>query len=209
MNTMHKPSHYFQEALYLSKEVEQKDNLKAGDLERLSLLADDALCMGEHAVLVARRTFGKLLSQKSIETKYLERSTAMTGALHVTPQNWTIIRLNTLLQNARKQTTGYIENTLLRLLHDFRDQGGQLPWYSRAFVVLTEHTQHTPHNVYDADNKEWKCVTNALKGVLFTDDDQFTVSLILDSIWDGKGFTEIAVIPYSDAPAYLTGRTLE
>ena len=49
-------------------------------------------------------------------------------------------------------------------------------------------------------------MTNALKGVLFEDDDQFTISLILDTVPDGKGFTEITVLPYQDAAAFLSGR---
>lgn len=211
MDTIHKPSYYYQEAAYLSKEAEQKAACQMGDPERLRALADEALCMGEYAVLAARRTFSKLLlPHKRTESRRLEPNCCkMSGAVLVTAENWTLIRLDTLLQNTRKQTTGYIENTLLRLLHDYREQSKPLPWYPRAFVVLTEHTEPCPGNVFDADNKEWKCVTNALKGVLFADDDQFTVSLILDSVCDGKEFTEIAVIPYADAPAYLVGRTLE
>ena len=49
-------------------------------------------------------------------------------------------------------------------------------------------------------------MTNALKGVLFEDDDQFTVSLILDAVPDGKGCTEIMVLPYHEAAVYLSGR---
>ena len=48
-----------------------------------------------------------------------------------------------------------------------------LPWYRHAFVVIAEHTDRKSGNVYDPDNREWKAVTNALKGVLFEDDDQF------------------------------------
>ena len=60
--------------------------------------------------------------------------------------------------------------------------------------------------VYDPDNREWTAVTNALKGVLFEDDDQFNVSLILDTVPDGRGYTEIAVLPYHEVAAYLSGR---
>ena len=81
-----------------------------------------------------------------------------------------------------------------------------LPWYRHAFVAITEHTDRKGGNAYDPDNREWKAVTNALKGVLFEDDDQFTVSLILDAVPDGKGYTEITVLPYHEAAAYLSGR---
>ncbi len=51
-------------------------------------------------------------------------------------------------------------------------------------------------------------MTNALKGVLFVDDDQLTVSLILDTVPDGKGYTEIVVLPHRDAGRYLSERVL-
>lgn len=83
------------------------------------------------------------------------------------------------------------------MLHEHRLDGGNLPWYERAFVVITEHTdKRRSDRTFDPDNKEWKCVLNALKGVLFEDDNSQTVSLILDSVPDGKGFTEVAVVPY-------------
>lgn len=59
---------------------------------------------------------------------------------------------------------------------------------------------------FDPDNKEWKCVTNALKGVLFEDDDSRTVSLILDSVPDGKGFTEVIAAPYFEVKKTWIGR---
>ena len=73
---------------------------------------------------------------------------------------------------------------------------------------IIEHSDPHRSNVYDPDNKEWKSVTNALKGVLFADDDQLTVSLILDTVPDGKGYTEIVVLPHHDAGRYLSERTL-
>ena len=88
--------------------------------------------------------------------------------------------------------THLIENSLLELLRQWRGSGGVLPWYRHAFVAITEHTDRKGGNVYDPDNREWKAVTNALKGVLFEDDDQFTVSLILDAVPDGKGYTAVS-----------------
>ena len=43
--------------------------------------------------------------------------------------------------------------------------------------------------------------------MLFEDDDQFTVSLILDTVPDGRGYTEITVLPYHEAAAYLVGQS--
>ena len=83
-----------------------------------------------------------------------------------------------------------------------------LPWHKHCFVAIIEHSDPHRSNVHDPDNKEWKSVTNALKGVLFADDDQLTVSLILDTVPDGKGYTEIVVLPHRDAGRYLSERML-
>ena len=204
MTNEHTPSFYLQEAYHLARELEQLPP----DAPERSRTADEALCAAETAVLTARRTFGGLL-EKGRQGKPLRlapRAPALTGTVSVTREGWTAIRLDTLLQNARRRTTGYIENSLLELLRQWRGRGGVLPWYRHAFVAITEHTDRRGGSVYDPDNREWKAVTNALKGVLFEDDDQFTVSLILDAVPDGKGYTEIMVLPYHEAAAYFFGR---
>lgn len=204
MRTEHTASFYLQEAYYLARELEQMPE----DAPERSRTADETLYAAETAVLTARRAFGGMLEKgkQGKPLRLVPRSAEITGSVKVTHEGWTVIRLDTLLQNARRRTTGYIENTILELLKQWRGSGGVLPWYRHAFVVITEHTDRKSGNVYDPDNREWKTVTNALKGVLFEDDDQFTVSLILDTVPDGRGYTEIAVLPYHEAATYLAGR---
>ena len=204
MGTEHTASFYLQEAYYLARELEQMP----ADAPERGRTADETLCAAETAVLTARRAFGGMLEKgrQGKPLRLVPRSAEVTGSMKVTHEGWTVIRLDTLLQNARRRTTGYIENTILELLKQWRGSGGVLPWYRHAFVVITEHTDRKSGNVYDPDNREWKAVTNALKGVLFEDDDQFNVSLILDTVPDGRGYTEIAVLPYHEATAYLSGR---
>ena len=200
----HTASLYLQEAYYLARELERMPS----DAPERSRTADETLCAAETAVLAARRAFGGMMEKgrQGKPLRLVPRSAEVTGAVKVTREGWTVIRLDTLLQNARRRTTGYIENTILELLKQWRGSGGVLPWYRHAFVVITEHTDRKSGNVYDPDNREWKAVTNALKGVLVEDDDQFTVSMILDTVPDGRGYTEIAVLPYHEAAAYLSGR---
>ena len=175
----------------LAKLTQLSEQLKQSkDARECSRLADELLCKMESTTLSARcclRDLQHILPYPSAERCSVE----------VTRNGWTRIRLNTLLQSNRQYVTGYIESTLLQMLHEHRLGGGNLPWYERAFVVITEHTdKRRSDRTFDPDNKEWKCVLNALKGVLFEDDNSQTVSLILDSVSDGKGFTEVAVVPY-------------
>lgn len=204
MGTEHTASFYLQEAYYLARELEQMP----ADAPERSRTADETLCAAETAVLTARRVFGGMLEKgrQGKPLRLIPRSAEVTGSVKVTREGWTVIQLDTLLQNARRRTTGYIENSILELMKQWRGSGGVLPWYRHAFVVITEHTDRKGGNVYDPDNREWKSVTNALKGVLFEDDDQFTVSLILDTAPDGKCFTEVTVVPYHEAAAYLSCR---
>ena len=153
-------------------QLSEKFKQTTDEYER-SRLANEQLCLLENVTLAARRS------------------------VQITREGWTYIRLNTLLLSNRQRVTGYIESTLLQMLHEHRTNGGNLPWYERAFVVITEHTEkRRSDRTFDPDNKEWKCILNALKGVLLEDDNSQTVSLILDSVPDGKGFTEVAVVPY-------------
>ena len=164
-----------------------------------SRLANELLCLLENATLAARRycsTFLRPTGHRRAQ-HILPYGTGDNCSVQITREGWTYIRLNTLLLSNRQRVTGYIENSLLRVLHEHRTNGGNLPWYDRAFVVITEHTEkHRSDRTFDPDNKEWKCILNALKGVLFEDDNSRTVSLILDSVPDGRGFTEVTVVPY-------------
>ena len=184
----------------LEKLTQLSEQLKQSkDARECSCLADELLCKMESTTLSARRCLRDVLRPgKRAHLQHIAPySSVERCSVEVNRNGWTRIRLNTLLQSNRQYVTGYIESTLLQMLHEHRLGGGNLPWYERAFVVITEHTEkHRSDRTFDPDNKEWKCVLNALKGVLFEDDNSQTVSLILDSVPDGKGFTEITVVPY-------------
>ena len=157
----------------LTKAFEQADASN-----KRSHLANELLCTLENTTLSARRYYSSFLKPEKHgrEAHILPYHVEEHCAVEVTRDGWTHIRLNTLLQSNRQRVTGYIESTLLQMLHDHRASGGTLPWYDRAFVIITEHTDRRyTGRTFDPDNKEWKCVTNALKGVLFEDDDSRTV----------------------------------
>ena len=184
----------------LEKLTQLSEQLKQSkDAQECSRLADELLCKMESTTLSARcclRDFLRPIKRAHLQN-ILPYPSAERCSVEVTRNGWTRIRLNTLLQSNRQYVTGYIESTLLQMLHEHRLGGGNLPWYERAFVVITEHTEkRRSDRTFDPDNKEWKCILNALKGVLFEDDNSQTVSLILDSMTDGTGFTEVTVVPY-------------
>ena len=189
-------------------QLSEKFKQTTDEYER-SRLANEQLCLLENVTLAARRycsTFLKPTGHHHAQ-HILPYCTEKNCSVQITREGWTYIRLNTLLLSNRQRVTGYIESTLLQMLHEHRTNGGNLPWYERAFVVITEHTEkRRSDRTFDLDNKEWKCITNALKGVLFEDDDSQTISLILDSVPDAKGFTEVAVVPYFEVKKSWIGR---
>ena len=166
----------------LAKLTQLSEQLKQSkDARECSRLADELLCKMESTTLSARCCLRDFLrpGKRAHLQHILPYPSAERCSVEVTRNGWTRIRLNTLLQSNRQYVTGYIESTLLQMLHEHRLGGGNLPWYERAFVVITEHTdKRRSDRTFDPDNKEWKCVLNALKGVLFEDDNSQTVSLI-------------------------------
>lgn len=85
------------------------------DAPERSRTADETLCAAETAVLTARRAFGGLLEKgrQGKPLRLVPRSAEVPGSVKVTREGWTVIRLDTLLQNARRRTTGYLENSIL------------------------------------------------------------------------------------------------
>lgn len=196
-------SKYLQEAFRLGLELEKLPE----SYSKIPELAMDALAAAETAVLYARQCYEPLCPKgKRKDSVVLLPDENVTGTVSLSKDGWLTLRLDTLLSNNRRPATGYLESSLIQMLKGYQKNKGPLPWYPRAFVVLTEHSSREGGNVYDPDNKEWKGVTNALKGAVFEDDDQFTVSLILDAVWDDKVYCEIIVLPYEDISLYFLRR---
>ena len=128
------------------------------------------------------------------------------GAIEVTDCGWLHITLDTLLPHCRFSTPIYLTDTLTRLMDDYERRGGQLPFYQRPFLAIDEHTPVTNRQVYDSDNKGWRAVSNTLKGRIFEDDDQFTLSLGLLSRLTNYTACHIHVMEICDADLYFNMR---
>ena len=130
--------------------------------------------------------------QKTIEN--------VTGEIEITSEMWVHIKLNTLLPHCKYTTTTYLQDTISRLL---KSCPGRLPKYEKVFLAIVEHCNIQSRNAYDQDNKGWKQIPNALKGILFEDDDQFHVSLGLFSVYDDIPICHIYVMPIESASDFL------
>lgn len=126
------------------------------------------------------------------------------GILEVNEFGWLHITLNSLLPNCRYKTPLWLQNTLSTLLDDYT---GRLPWFQRAILIIEEHCDIESRQVYDQDNKGWKAIPNALKGLVIPDDDQFTLEVALLSKRSDTPCCHIWLLPAEEAGEYFSVRS--
>ena len=170
--------------------------------ERINDEMDDLMVEMENGCIAARRILEKYrplipLEQRGGKLKTFED---IIGSVEVTPEMRVHIKLNTLLPHCKYKTTNYLQDIILRLLESYP---GTLPKYDKAFLAIVEHCNHTNRNAYDQDNKGWKQIPNALKGILFDDDDQFNLSLGLFSVYSDEPACHIYVMPIESASDFM------
>ena len=116
---------------------------------------------------------------------------------------WLHIVLHTLLPHCRYQTPAWLSDTLRRLLDEYEGCGKKLPLFQRAMLVIDEHSGVNGRHIFDQDNKGWKAVSNALKGRLFPDDDQYTLSVSLLSTKSRENLCHITLLDMADAADFF------
>lgn len=116
---------------------------------------------------------------------------------------WVHIVLQTLLPHCRYQTPAWLTDTIRRLLDEYEAGGSKLPCFERAMLVIDEHSGIEGRHIFDQDNKGWKAVSNALKGRLFPDDDQYTLAISLLSTKSPDNLCHITLLDLSDAADFF------
>ena len=61
--------------------------------------------------------------------------------------------------------------------------------------MIDEHCDIAARQVYDQDNKAWKAISNALKGRVVADDDQYSLGVCLLSRRSSEAECHIYVLP--------------
>lgn len=130
----------------------------------------------------------------------------VSGQVQILCDDWLHIRLNTLLPHCRFQTPNWLTDTIRRLLDSYEAQGKTLPRYERALLVIDEHSAVTGRHVFDQDNKGWKAVSNAVKGRLVPDDDQYTLNVALLSQMSGENVCHITLLEQRDTADFFSLR---
>ena len=194
------------------------------DMARVRYLAGQTVQTGDHLVSLSFRDQppGRGL-RKDLETAMgqFERATLelrqicekpavpareMTGFVETSGCGWLHIRVNTLLPTSRYRTAEWFSDTIRRLLNDYEQSGGALPYFSQALLVIEECSEISGRKAFDQDNKGWKAVSNAVKGRLIPDDDQYTLGVCLLSTWSSENACHITLLDVSDAGKFFASR---
>lgn len=130
-----------------------------------------------------------------------------TGYVERFGYGWLHIQLNTLLPHCRYQPPEWLSNTIRRLLDDYEAGGSELPFFKQAMLVIDEYCGVDGRHIFDQDNKGWKAVSNAIKGRLIPDDDQFTMAVALLSEKSELNVCHISLLDLSDAADFFATRS--
>lgn len=132
----------------------------------------------------------------------------VAGSVEEFGYGWLHIMLHTLLPHCRYQTPSWLSDTIRRLLDGYEACGKRLPFYSRALLVIDEHTGIEGRHIFDQDNKGWKAVSNAIKGRLIPDDDQHTLAVtLLSTRTEGEERCHITLLPIEDAHDFFSAHS--
>ena len=159
----------------------------------------------EKAAVMSRNALEKLHANgnKNQIGKPILPFISVSGSVGVIQNNWLHIRLHTLLPHCRYQPPQYLTDTVIRLLDKYAADRRDVPHFEKAFMIIDEHCDIQSRNAYDQDNKGWKAISNALKGRVFPDDDQFNLSIAMVASVSENPFCDIYIIGAEDAGSFF------
>lgn len=185
-----------QDALYQhSKEVYEAGGRPAfkGLLEIMS--AESTIITAIHNIKGNHGSETPGVDSKTMRKDYLQK-----------PFPWVVA--DTLLPHCRYQTPNWLSDTIRCLLDEYETCGKKLPFYSRAMLVIDEHTGIEGRHIYDQDNKGWKAISNAIKGRLIPDDDQHTLAVaLLSTECFEHECCHITLLPLEDAHDFFAAHS--
>ena len=126
-----------------------------------------------------------------------------TGNVELLEGRWVRITLNTLLPHCRFYSPAWLSDTIRRMLDEYEHDHEPLPFFPKAVLVIEEACSIGGRHIFDQDNKGWKAVSNAIKGRLIPDDDQFSLSIALRSVFSNENRCRIYVGLEEETPEII------
>lgn len=133
----------------------------------------------------------------------------ITGSVEMLDYHWLHITVNALLPSSFYQTPVWFSDTVRRLLDNYESSGCSLPYFKRALMVIDEHSDISGRRAFDQDNKGYKGISNAIKGRLIPDDDQYTLGIVLLSSRSSENTCHITLMDRTDAADFFSLRAGE
>ena len=126
-----------------------------------------------------------------------------TGKVEIVNGRWVRVTLNTLLPHCRFYSPAWLSDTIRRMLDEYEHDHDRLPFFPKAVLVIEEACSIGGRRIFDQDNKGWKAVANAVKGWLIPDDDQFSLSIALRSVFSDENCCRILIGPEDETPEII------
>ena len=123
----------------------------------------------------------------------------VAGSVESFGYGWLHITLHTLLPHCRYMPATWLTDTVRQLLTAYMQRTNFRLHFKQMLLVIDEHSDVDGRHVFDQDNKGWKAVSNALKGLVIDDDDQYHLSVHMMSSRSAENVCHISlVLPESE-----------
>lgn len=116
-----------------------------------------------------------------------------SGHIEIAGAGWVHMQIDTLL-HCRYLPAAWLTDTVRRLLTVYMQRTNFRLHFHQMLLVLDEHSDVDGRHVYDQDNKGWKAVSNALKGLVIDDDDQYHLSVHMMSSRSAENVCHISLV---------------
>ena len=100
-----------------------------------------------------------------------------SGHIEIAGAGWVHMQIDTLLPHCRYMPATWLTDTVRQLLTAYMQHTNFRLHFKQMLLVIDEHSDVDGRHVFDQDNKGWKAVSNALKGLVIDDDDQYHLSV--------------------------------
>lgn len=117
-----------------------------------------------------------------------------SGHIEIAGAGWVHMQLDTLLPHCRYLPAAWLTDTVRRLLNAYMQHTHFRLHFKQLLLIIDEHSDVDGRHVFDQDNKGWKAVSNALKGLVIDDDDQYHLSVHMMSSRSAENVCHISLV---------------
>ena len=117
-----------------------------------------------------------------------------SGHIEIAGAGWVHMQIGTLLPHCRYMPATWLTDTVRQLLTAYMQHTNFRLHFKQMLLVIDEHSDVDGRHVFDQDNKGWKAVSNALKGLVIDDDDQYHLSVHMMSSRSAENVCHISLV---------------